>query len=68
MRHLTGFEWRNEIVHGCRGITDETALRPARYFNTDARSWMNLQNRYELDIAARDKASALRAIRPREVA
>ena len=45
-----------------------TALRLARYFNTDAYSWMNLQDRYEIEIAARDKADALRAIRPREVA
>ncbi len=58
----------NEIVRGRRGITAETALRLARYFGTDARSWMNLQDRYELEIAARDKAGALRATRPREVA
>ena len=58
----------NEIVRGSRGITAETALRLARYFNTDARSWMNLHDRYELEIAARDKAEALRAIRPHEVA
>ena len=58
----------NEIVRGRRGITAETALRLARYFNTDARSWMNLQDRYELEIAAHDKAEALRAIRPHEVA
>ena len=57
-----------EIVRGRRGITAETALRLARCFNTDARSWMNLQDRYELEIAARDKAAALDAIRPREVA
>ena len=57
----------NEIVRGRRGITAETALRLARYFNTDARSWMNLQDSYELELAARDKAEALRAIRPREV-
>ena len=49
----------NEIVRRRRGITVETALRLARYFNTDARSWMNLQNRYELEIAARDKGEAL---------
>ena len=56
-----------EIVRGRRGITAETALRLARYFNTDAWSWMNLQDRYELEIAERDTAEALRAIRPREV-
>ena len=58
----------NEIVRRRRGITAETALRLARYFNTDARSWMNLQNRYELEIAERDKGEALRAIRPVEAA
>ena len=57
-----------EIVRGRRGITAETALRLARYFNTDARSWMNLQDRYELEVAERDNAEALRAIRPLEVA
>ena len=57
-----------EIVRGRCGIRAETALRLARYFNTDARGWMNLQDRYELEIAARDKAAALEAIRPREVA
>ncbi len=58
----------SEIVRGRRGITAETALRLAKYFNTDARSWMNLQNLYELECAARDKAEALRAIRTRKVA
>lgn len=57
----------NEIVCGRRGITAGTALRLARYFNTDARSWMNLQSCYELEIAARSKAVALRAIRPRGI-
>ena len=33
----------NEIVRGRRGITAETALRLARYFGTDAQSWMNLR-------------------------
>ena len=58
----------NEIVRRRRGITADTALRLARYFSTDAQSWMNLQDRYELDIAARDKAEDLCAILPREVA
>lgn len=58
----------NEIVRGRRGITAETALRLARYFNTDAQSWMNLQIQYELALAKRTAASALRAIRPLEVA
>ena len=58
----------DDIVDLRRGITAETALRLARYFNTDAQSWMNLQTRYELALAERAAAGALRAIRPREVA
>ena len=56
----------SEIVRGRRGITAETALRLARYFGTNARSWMNLQWNYALERAARDKAGALDAIRPRQ--
>ena len=54
----------SEIVRGRRGITAETALRLARFFGTDARSWMNLQSRYELEIAARNKARDSRALGP----
>ncbi len=57
----------SEIVRGRRGITAETALRLAKFFNTDAQSWMNLQNRYELECVARDQADVLRSIRPRKV-
>jgi addiction module HigA family antidote len=41
----------NDVVRGRRGITADTALRLARYFGTDAQSWLNLQTRYELEIA-----------------
>lgn len=41
----------NEIVHGKRGITADTALRIARYFGTSAEFWLNLQSHYELDCA-----------------
>ena len=58
----------NEIVRGRRGITAETALRLARCFCTDAQSWMNLQDRYELALAERELGEALAAIRPRDVA
>ena len=58
----------NEIVRCRRGITAETALRLARYFGTDAQSWMNLQDRYELAVAERRVEDALAAIRPRDVA
>ena len=55
-----------EIVGGRRGIAAETALRLARYFGTDARSWMSLQDRYEPGVAEREVGGALDAIRPRE--
>lgn len=45
-----------EIVHEHRGITPDTALRLARYFNTSAGFWMNLQTAYDLEVAA-DKLS-----------
>jgi len=39
----------NEIVHGKRAITADTALRLSRYFGTSERFWMNLQIRYDLE-------------------
>jgi addiction module HigA family antidote len=41
----------NEIVLGRRGISADTALRLARFFNTTAQFWLNLQSRYDLDTA-----------------
>ena len=41
----------NEIVHGKRAITADTALRLSRYFGTTAELWMNLQAHYELELA-----------------
>lgn len=40
----------NEIVHGKRSITADTALRLARYFGTSERFWLNIQTRYDLDV------------------
>ena len=40
----------NEIVHGKRGITADTALRLSRYFGTSERFWLNLQAQYDLDV------------------
>jgi addiction module HigA family antidote len=40
----------NEIVHGQRSITADTALRLARYFGTSERFWLNLQLRYDLEL------------------
>ena len=39
----------NEIVHGKRAITANTALRLGRYFNVPAQFWMNLQSHYDLE-------------------
>lgn len=41
----------NEIVHGKRAITADTALRLARYFRTTPQFWMNLQSAYDLAVA-----------------
>ena len=40
----------NEIVHGVRSITADTALRLSRYFGTSERFWLNLQARYDLEV------------------
>lgn len=39
----------NEIVHGKRGISADTALRMGRFFGMEAQFWMNLQARYDLE-------------------
>lgn len=41
----------NEIVHGKRAISADTALRLARYFGMEAQFWLNLQSRYDLEVA-----------------
>jgi antitoxin HigA-1 len=40
----------NEIVHGKRAITPDTALRLSRYFALSERFWLNLQTRYDLEV------------------
>ncbi|NIS80149.1 MAG: HigA family addiction module antidote protein [Anaerolineales bacterium] len=40
----------NEIVHGQRSITADTALRLSRSFGTSERFWLNLQARYDLEL------------------
>jgi addiction module HigA family antidote len=54
-----------EIVHERRGITPDTALRLARYFNTSAGFWLNLQTAYDLEVAE-DKLSRVieKEVRP----
>ena len=40
----------NEIVHGLRAITPDTALRLSRYFGLSERFWINMQTRYDLEV------------------
>ncbi len=40
----------NEIVHGKRGTTADTALRLAKFFGTTAEFWMSLQTRFDLEV------------------
>jgi addiction module HigA family antidote len=40
----------NEIVHGKRAVTADTALRLSRHFGTSERFWLNLQARYDLEL------------------
>ena len=54
-----------EIVHERRGITPDTALRLARYFNTTARFWLNLQAAYDLEVAEDELSSKIeREVQP----
>ena len=47
----------NEIVHGTRAVSADTALRLARFFSTSDRFWLNLQAAYDLDVE-RDRLGA----------
>ncbi|MBA3020034.1 HigA family addiction module antitoxin [Propionicimonas sp.] len=58
----------NEIVHGKRRITADTALRLARYFGTTDRFWLNLQNRYDLETERDRLGTALDQIQPLQTA
>jgi antitoxin HigA-1 len=58
-----------EIVNGRRGISADTALRLARYFNTTPKFWLNLQTSYDLAVASDAKESEIvRTVQPREAA
>ena len=56
-----------DIVHERRGITADTALRFARYFKSSPIFWMNLQMRYDLEVAQDEIAAKVaRDVRPLE--
>jgi addiction module HigA family antidote len=54
----------NEIVHGKRRISADTALRLARYFGTTDRFWLSLQTRYDLEIEKDHLGASLEQIHP----
>jgi addiction module HigA family antidote len=54
----------NEIVHGKRWISADTALRLARYFATSDRFWLNIQARYDLEVERDRLTQALANIEP----
>jgi antitoxin HigA-1 len=54
----------NEIVHGKRRITTDTALRLARYFGTSERFWLNLQDRYDIEVERDRLGPTLEEIQP----
>ena len=57
-----------DIVNERRGITADTALRLARYFKNSAAFWMNLQTRYELEVAEDESAAEVdRYVKPLEI-
>ena len=58
----------NEIVHGKRGVTADTAIRLARYFGTSEEFWMNLQSNYELRRERRALRDKVALITPLKVA
>lgn len=58
----------NEIVHGKRAITADTALRLGRYFGIDPQFWLNLQTHYDLELTEDRVAEQIAAIRPLDAA
>lgn len=57
----------NEIVHGTRSITPDTALRLARAFDVSDRFWLNLQNRYDIETELEKIGLELSKIEPLKV-
>ncbi|MBM3299155.1 MAG: HigA family addiction module antidote protein [Deltaproteobacteria bacterium] len=61
----------NRIVTGKSGISADTALRLARYFGTTPEVWMNLQSKYDLEVAKARKAAEIQEkvqVRPKDMA
>jgi addiction module HigA family antidote len=58
----------NEIMHGKRGVSADTAVRLSKYFGTSAEFWINLQSHYELDRAEDLAREEIAAIAPLQIA
>ena len=56
----------NDLVRGKRSVTADTAMRLSRYFGNSTQFWLNLQNKHDIWIAAKDKSLA--KVKPREQA
>ena len=56
----------NDLVRGKRAITADTAMRLSVYFGCSAQFWLNLQNKHDIWVAARNKSLA--KVKPREQA
>jgi len=50
----------NEIVHGIRAITADTALRLGKYFSISPQFWLNLQSRYALEVESDELVNVLK--------
>ncbi len=57
----------NDVIKQRRGVTIDTALRLARYFNTTPQFWMNLQNSYDLKMAEQSMARIENEIIPLQI-
>ncbi|MEO7814763.1 MAG: HigA family addiction module antitoxin [Sphingomicrobium sp.] len=55
-----------DIMNGRKPVTAGTALRLGRYLGNEPELWINLQSRYDLEVAKREMADALAAIQPAE--
>jgi len=51
----------NEIIHGSRAISADTALRLGKYFNTSPQFWLNLQSHYDLAVEEEGLSNILKS-------
>ena len=54
----------NEIVHGKRAVTADTALRLAKFFEMSPQFWLGLQTQYDLDVAEDKNLAEIERIQP----